>query len=291
MYQQVPQQQPMVIVEQPMMMQQPMMGQQQMMIPTQPMMVAMPGMMQPMMMIAVQPTGLMKLGTMRGVFIKQKFLWPLGWVRKNTYNVFDRTEGDQQPKGRSIFKFREESSCCVRVFCHPHCRPFKMDAHNDTDQNQDIFMKLHREYTCTFYCLNRPRMKVHTSDDRLLGQVVCPWLWYNWGVDVYGEDLVTKIYRVEATCAQVGIWFRGYPCKPCQTVDFMIKDAAGNPCGFLQKRTAGCLKVCLADTANFALEFPQTATPEEKALLTSAVIFLDFLYFEERPGKNNGDIA
>jgi len=35
--------------------------------------------------------------------------------------------------------------------------------------------------------------------------------------------------------------------------------------------------------SNFGVAFPLNSTPEEKALIMAAVIFLDYRYFEESP--------
>jgi len=53
----------------------------------------------------------------------------------------------------------------------------------------------------------------------------------------------------------------------------------------LQKRSPGCAKAMFSEADNFACHFPANATAEDKALIMSAVMFLDFRYFEEKPNK------
>jgi hypothetical protein len=40
---------------------------------------------------------------------------------------------------------------------------------------------------------------------------------------------------------------------------------------------------------NFAVHFPSNATPEDKAMIMCAAMFLDFRYFEEKPNKDQPD--
>jgi len=42
----------------------------------------------------------------------------------------------------------------------------------------------------------------------------------------------------------------------------------------------------ISDADNFAIHFPNGSTKEEKALLMSAALLLDYRYFEEKGGGN-----
>jgi len=75
------------------------------------------------------------------------------------------------------------------------------------------------------------------------------------------------------------------PFECCETIDFDIKTPSGEVISTLQKRSPGCLKAMMSDSDNFSINFPVTATKEDKALIMSAVLFLDFRYFEEKPKK------
>jgi len=132
--------QPGVIVEQPMMMQQPMMVQQQPMMQQPQMMPGMmmvePMVMQPLILVPFQLFGMDRLASLNSVYIKQKFLLAealTGCQLQNTYSVFERSEGDGGPKGKSFIKCKEQSSCWARNCLHAHCRPFNMEVSNDTD--------------------------------------------------------------------------------------------------------------------------------------------------------------
>ena len=84
---------------------------------------------------------------------------------------------------------------------------------------------------------------------------------------------------------QCGICCRGCGCGPCKTVKFDILDNNGNNIGGMTKINPGCVAACLTDADNFSVIFPQDASPEYRALLTTSIIFLDFMFFED-PNEN-----
>ena len=72
------------------------------------------------------------------------------------------------------------------------------------------------------------------------------------------------------------------PCGDCQIVNFEILDRHDNSIGTFQKKKAGCIKSALTDADNFSMIFPPNSTPEERAVLTAAIILMDYSYFEEK---------
>ena len=64
-----------------------------------------------------------------------------------------------------MIKAKEISTCCCKVFCHPGLREFNLDVKwpdgtwEENNENRLVF-RLHREYTCTFLCCNRPEVIV-----------------------------------------------------------------------------------------------------------------------------------
>jgi len=49
--------------------------------------------------------------------------------------------------------------------------------------------------------------------------------------------------------------------------------------GRIQKQWSGLLKEMFTDADNFGVEFPQSATSQEKALLLAATFIIDYLFF------------
>ena len=118
-----------------------------------------------------------------------------------------------------------------------------------------------------------------------LGKIVNPFKWCNAELQVFDSKNDLK-YIIMGDCCQLGFWCQ-FPCETCQTIQFQILDSRRNPTnGRLMKKSAGCIKSTFTDADNFSLVFPQNTTKEEKALLMSAVIMLDFMYFEDKQDKN-----
>jgi hypothetical protein len=255
-----------------------------------------PVMMQPMMMvqqIIYVPLGLAKMSA-EGIFVKQKFLLLqalTGCEQQNEYQIFNLDRNGEK-RGTPIYKAKEKSTWCARNCLQADCRPFKMlvseKDYLNPDGDETPVLKFNRECRCTFYCFNRPELTIEhfiQGQEVYIGKIRQPWMCMNLQVNVHDESDALK-YKVNGSCCQLGIWCH-WPCEPCQTVDFDVYDAGGEKVGSLQKRTAGCLKSAISDTANFATFFPANATPNDKALLLAAIIMLDFSYFEEKP--QNGD--
>ena len=76
------------------------------------------------------------------------------------------------------------------------------------------------------------------------------------------------------------------------TYSILIKDAATqNVVGGLENQWPGCnfRGLCMSASAadNFVVKFPSTATPTHKALLTGALMLLNFNFFEQRDNQKN----
>ena len=79
----------------------------------------------------------------------------------------------------------------------------------------------------------------------------------------------------------MGLCFPKIGCGPCKTVSFEVLDSNGNKIADMTKRNPGCFASMITDADNFSIIFPQSATAEDRALLTSSIILLDFMYFED----------
>lgn len=55
-----------------------------------------------------------------------------------------------------------------------------------------------------------------------------------------------------------------------------------NRLGNLDKKSPGCVKASVSDADNFSMFFPTGASLEDKALLLASILFLDYMYFEEK---------
>jgi hypothetical protein len=220
-----------------------------------------------------------------------------GCETENKYYVYAANNTGEKI-GKKFFKCKEKSSFCARTCLSGDCRPFFMRVIHESDKEysndgQD-FLFLERPCACTFLCLNRPEMRVYLSEGvaiseqnkgQFIGRIVNPCTLCDLQLDIFDASDVLR-YLIKGSCCQLGIWCK-CPCDPCQHIFFQIQDPNGNIMGTLEKRSPGCLKASIADTDNFSLRFPDSISPTDKALLMSAVLFLDFRYFEENPSQNS----
>jgi len=234
--------------------------------------------------------GFERLAERDGIFIKQKFdaLEAItGCEKGNTYYVFPLSK-DGEKKGKRLFKAKEKSSCFAKQCMSGDCRPFQLKVNLEStseETDNEPFLLIDRPCKCTCLCFNRPEITVNLVEDGqnvYVGKIRDPWTCCNIINDIYDKDNNLK-YKIEGSCCQIGMHCKG-PFACCETIDFDVKTPSGEVISTIQKRSPGCLKALVSDADNFSINFPPNATPEDKALLMAAVMFLDYRYFEEKGG-------
>lgn len=273
-------------------------------------------------MIVVAPPGygqygnnmLEVLGRIPGMFIKQKIelLEVLtGCETKNRYKgyVWDPVRGAEKPsagKGDEIFKMKEDSGCFERQCCGP-ARAFTMDISVDSDKipkMDDDVIVLERPFKCTCLCFNRSVIRVSHKRLGLIGEVYNPFTCCTHELVVrYPKD--TAEFKPSDAIAGFpqGDWyvisgfacqpaaFCSLPCGPCAKFEsniYKAEDTAKeHPVGQIARIWSGCIKESVSDADNYVVAFPQDANPIQRACIMSAVMLIDFLYFETKQNNNN----
>jgi len=239
--------------------------------------------------------GFDRLAERDGIFIKQKLdlLEAMtGCEQGNTYYVYPLGK-DGDKKGKKLLKAKEKSSCFAKQCMSGDCRPFQLKVNLEDDSEEldnEPFLLLDRPCKCTFMCCNRPELTVTYVEDgknEYIGKIINPWTCCNIIMDIHDKDNNLK-YKIEASCLQLGLHCK-FPCEACETVDFDIKTPSGEVISTLQKRSPGCLAAAVSDADNFSVNFPANASKEDKALIMSCAMFLDYRFFEEKggPQKNH----
>lgn len=241
-----------------------------------------------------------KIMNIDGLFIKQKMDLAevlTGCEFQNTYNIFKKKEGKEKKKGKKIWKAKEKSTYCQRNCVPQGCRAFDLKIKNvnrvDEEADTETCLKLKRPCTCTCLCCNRPFITVNyveNDNDIYIGKIRDPYDFCNRFFIIYDKD-DKEIYKLEAYCCQCGLVCKGYPCEPCERVEFLLTDLrTKEQLSPLIKKNKDCLKAMLSDADNFALEFPKNSNWEERSLLMAATLFIDYMMFEEK-GGNQGQIG
>ena len=164
------------------------------------------------------------------------------------------------------------------------CKPFEMRVVNNLSPLQEVVFSMHREFTCTFFCHNRPEMKLYYTENNqnlYLGKVVDVWNCCNYSFQIYDANNSVR-YSIKANCCQCGINNEA-PCDSCQRAEFQVW--SGNEQRLestFVKLGQGAIKNMFGVSENFSLPFPIGATWQDKALLMASILMIDFMIFEEK---------
>lgn len=127
----------------------------------------------------------------------------------------------------------------------------------------------------------------HRASNTKIGKVTRPFSCCNPYYEVYDEKDNLNYY-ISAKCCQCG-----FIC-PCNEVNFLIfsGDNSGdfsdsNAIGRIKKLNAGCVQEMFTKADNFEIEFPENANPEQKLLLISTALLIDYTHFEKQDSKSN----
>ncbi|KAL4508003.1 hypothetical protein ABPG72_021376 [Tetrahymena utriculariae] len=232
------------------------------------------------------------LKNMNGFIVKQQFR-PCealtGFQTRNVYDVFPADEEDEEINKQTIPIMRslEESNCFIRNLLSGRCRPFEMSisthkSYGDNEFQENVILILKREFKCTFFCWQRPTIEVFqvkNGINELLGRVVNPFNFCDLDVLVF-DRFDKQLFSIEGSCCSCGFLFQNFGCKPCQELEFFVKDSEGNDYTQIKKKQIGCYVGCVSDTSKYFIQFPETIDNTTKTLLLAATILLDYIYFE-----------
>lgn len=258
------------------------------------------------------------LEALRGLFVFQKMelLEAItGCETRNKYHIYgwDPERGHEKAKHGKIkpklFKAKEHSSCLMRQCCG-NARTFQMDikgAGKVVMDRQEDRLSLLRPFKCTCLCFCRSRMHVnYPSMPGDIAELLNPFTCCNRIVEVRRPESEGHV-PAEAVRGTPPIWYRirgklcqpasfcHCPCSPFNKVHFYIyepnDEGFTTPVGEITKVWDSCCRSMFTDADNFTCVFPKDANKYQKAAILSAILFLDFLYFEERNQNRNAGVG
>ena len=241
----------------------------------------MPGMIPNMMMPIYDPIKILE--TCPIVKIKQQIEWLeviSGCETKNRYDVFAKIN-DQS---LYLFKCKEQSGWCMRNCCPSDCREFNLKL---TLPNQQIFAILERPFKCTCCCCNRPFMTGKLSNGQKFGKVKEPFRLCSPFFQIYDENN-NKKYCLEIPCCQCGFCCRDNCYGKCSEVfgNIYKNNDLEHPVGIIRKKEK-CIQETFTDANTFVITFPVQATIYDKLNLISAVLMIDYRYYEQNSFSDN----
>lgn len=242
-------------------------------------------------------SGIDALASVSELWIQQKvdlFEVFTGMDISNVYNIF-RSKNEKESNMRWMMAM-EKSDCCCRVFLKSR-RELTMDigmpfasAGQTMEQKLGLtesatiapIIKIQRPFTC---CLTE--MTVSDGNNQVIGKIdeectnmigCCP-------VTIKATDASgAEMYNIKGPCR---CWMDCCMQMPCrEPYDFEVRqgDAA---VGRIQNVPNGWCKMCFTNADEYAVSFPPTATPQQRAMILATVFLLDYSFFESKQNNNN----
>jgi len=236
----------------------------------------------------------------------------VGWEQRNKYGVStlpaeggdpalweDRTFMKNLKKGH-LLSLKEESDCCQRQMCRPrHSLTIKVKGGDATTADGVSLAEFDRPFKCTLNCcccLFNPQVLTVTIKGQETGRVVqhypCSTAFFcckrYWKVlDAQGKE--TYLIRDDFCC-------NGNMCAPScccrvRTIDILTPDET-TKVGSVLNIFPGCnFKGCFGSFDNYALIFPETASPTDKLNLLGALALIEYMVFEKKPDNSGSGLS
>ena len=212
-----------------------------------------------------------------------------GCESPNRYYVFSHTfEGY-----KLLFMCKEISSCCMRNCCRAEQRGFHMIIKHVNNvygfANFDThFATLIKPCKCTCCCCNRPEMDVILGNNQYCGRITQPYTCCDPEFHVYSGKGNSIEYVISADCCQCGLLCANRSCGKLSEAEFLITRYLKPEVklGSIIKQVATVSEL-VTSADSYQISFPVEASPEDKLLLISAGLMIDYQFFEESASENN----
>lgn len=212
-----------------------------------------------------------------------------GCETKNKYRV--TIPGQSGTK--DLFLCEESSGCCSRNCLGPGCHPFRMKIQHLLGSNLikgvdfvNPYAVFDRHCQCTCCCFNRPQIKLYYKEKNVYGgKIMEPCSVFSPYFHIFDSDGLIK-YTININCCQYGFCCRNNCCGSLVEAKFLIyegPDFSKHHVGQIVRKVNGKNLISKADT--FSIEFPPSATPNDKMLMICAVLMIDYLYYSESPSQ------
>lgn len=212
-----------------------------------------------------------------------------GCEAKNEFNIATI----EQPQANFMYSL-EESTCCMR-FCCKNQRAFTQTVWmgNGVADDANTVMSMQKGWTCPmqpcncYYCFD-PYLDMNDGAGQPLGKVKVPWFFCIPQYVVTDENKNVDYHVHMPTCCGgccVDLCAEG--CCNCKIPFYVYKPdqkdrSRGQEIGKIIKIWRGLGVEMFTDADTFNVEFPQDATPEQKARLLGTTFLINMTYFEKQ---------
>eukprot|EP01017_Pseudomicrothorax_dubius_P047206 TRINITY_DN8440_c0_g1_i1.p1 TRINITY_DN8440_c0_g1~~TRINITY_DN8440_c0_g1_i1.p1 ORF type:complete len:300 (+),score=33.08 TRINITY_DN8440_c0_g1_i1:38-937(+) len=245
-----------------------------------------PGPYSPYPLVPLPASGIELLKVLNGVYLSQK---PnvlekfTGFELENKYRFFPIDQNGNKG-GNMIFKAKENSDAIARQFLGGG-RAFHMYLKLTSGQMElGDFLLLQKTSTCCRFDRGEMQVTLLEGGPRIIGFIYGPCTCCELQLQILDINRQVR-FTIRGGGCQCGILCPGCPCEPCRVVDFTLYDAVGNPISTMRRRT-DFLAQLISNADDFILGFPAGTSVEDKCLLISSLIMMDYAYFEDQHRNN-----
>jgi len=219
-----------------------------------------------------QQIGLELLAASNNLVITQKvdFLEVFtGFDTPNKYKV-------KNELGQDLFYAAEKSECCARISLGNY-RPFEMKMMTPDGSQIMNIVRPFRCYASPCWCCYLQKVDIFNQANQFIGSIEQQY------------SLFRRYMYVFNAQRQPIFELMGPLCSP---YTFIIRlPGQEQELGQIHREWPGILKEIFTDADTFGLIFPKGIDLTAKQLLTAAVFFIDFLYFERSHGQRGATIG
>ena len=226
-----------------------------------------------------------ELANCTGLLIKQQpeyFEALTGCETQNRYHVFGQSPGGM----KYLFKCKENSGWFMRNCCPSEQREFNMEISHVSSINMmtpaspKCFANAFKPFKCTICCICRPELFLTLTE----GQIKMGTIRHTFSIcdpefEVFDERNQLK-YIVTASCCQCGLLCANNFCgKLSEAIFDILEPGNGQIIGKIVKNSADYSEL-VTDADSYQIKFPSIASPNDKLLLMSLGLMIDYQYFE-----------
>ena len=230
---------------------------------------------------------MLELDSCQSVIIRQQpelFEAITGCETQNRYHVLGNCNGVY----KYLFKCRERSSYCMRACCPSNIREFNMEIFHAvsgplTGNISGKFANAFKPWKFPCFCCNRPEIMVNLgAQNKYVGKIKHMFTCCDPEFEVYNSNGLK--YFVRADCCQCGLLCANSIIGKMGEAYFNIIDPESKEqIGTINKKSPVASNNDFNENENYKVTFPEKASINEKLLLLSLGLMIDYEYFELDP--------
>lgn len=208
-----------------------------------------------------------------------------GCERNIAYHIFGKTSEGK----KYLFKCAENTGCLNRWLCPTALRQLQINFFHISSNNESVEPKIYanflKPFKCPCFCLGRPEIFLTLNDkNEKIGKILEPFSGCSSLYEIYDDKEQMK-YMVRAKCCQCGLLcansiFGRMGEAIFNIIDPESKEQIGIICKKSPVMTDG-----LNENEDYLINFPEKASTNDKLLLITLGLMIDYQYFELDPSK------